>query len=96
MRWVAGCLGSGSICFWQVFAGAALALAAVGIYGLIAHSVTLRTQEIGIRMSMGAQPGNILRLVVGEGAGMAALGLVIGMAVSLVVTRLISGLLFWH
>ena len=77
-----------------VFAGAALLLAAVGIYGLVAHSVTRRTQEIGIRMALGAQPGNILGLILGEGARLAAIGLLIGVALSLAVTRLISSLLF--
>jgi putative ABC transport system permease protein len=77
-----------------VFAGAALALAAVGIYGLVAHSVTRRTQEIGIRMALGAQRSDVLRLVVGEGARMAALGVVIGVAASLAITRLMSSLLF--
>ena len=77
-----------------LFAVAALALAAVGIYGVVAFSVTRRTQEIGIRMSLGAQRGNILRLVVGEGARMAAFGLVIGIGASLAITRLMSSLLF--
>ena len=77
-----------------VFAGAALALAAVGIYGLMTHSVTLRTQEIGIRMSLGAQRRSILRLVVGQGARMAVFGVVIGMVASLVITRLMSSFLF--
>jgi putative ABC transport system permease protein len=77
-----------------VFAAAALALAAVGIYGVVAFSVTRRTQEIGIRMALGARPGNVLRLVLGEGARMALLGVVIGIAASLAITRLISSLLF--
>ena len=77
-----------------LFAGVALGLAAVGIYGLVAHSVTRRTQEIGIRMSLGAQRGTILRMVLGEGARMAAFGVVIGVAVSLAITRLMSSLLF--
>jgi ABC-type antimicrobial peptide transport system permease subunit len=77
-----------------LFAAAALALAAVGIYGVVAFSTTRRTQEIGIRMSLGAQGGNILRLVLGEGARMAVLGVVIGIAASLALTRLISTLLF--
>jgi putative ABC transport system permease protein len=77
-----------------LFAVAALALAAIGIYGVVAVSVTRRTQEIGIRMSLGAQRGNILRLVVGEGARMAILGVVIGIAASFVITRLLSSLLF--
>ena len=77
-----------------LFASAALALAAVGIYGVVAFSVTRRTQEIGIRMSLGAQRGNVLRMVLGEGARMAALGVVIGIAASLAITRLMSSLLF--
>lgn len=77
-----------------VFAGAALALAAVGIYGLIAHSVTRRTQEIGIRVALGAERGDVLRLIVGEGARLAVIGLVIGTAISLAVTRVISSQLF--
>jgi predicted permease len=77
-----------------LFAVVALALAAVGLYGVVAFSVTRRTQEIGIRISLGAQSGNILRLVLGEGARMAAFGLVIGIGASLAITRLMSSLLF--
>ncbi|HEV2223251.1 MAG TPA: ABC transporter permease [Candidatus Acidoferrales bacterium] len=77
-----------------VFAGAALLLAAVGIYGLVANSVTRRTQEIGIRMALGAQGSDVLRLIVGESARLALIGLVIGIAVSLAATQLISSLLF--
>jgi ABC-type antimicrobial peptide transport system permease subunit len=77
-----------------VFAAAALGLAAVGIYGLIAHSVVLRTQEIGIRMSLGAERSDILRLILREGAHLAITGVLIGVAVSLAVTRLMSSLLF--
>lgn len=77
-----------------LFAVAALALAAVGIYGVVAFSVTRRTQEIGVRMSLGAQRGSILRLVMGEGARMAAFGVVIGVAASLAITGLMSSLLF--
>jgi len=77
-----------------VFAGAALLLAAVGIYGLVAQSVTRRTQEIGIRLALGAQRSDVLRLVLGEGARLAAIGLLIGAALSFAATRLISSLLF--
>jgi putative ABC transport system permease protein len=77
-----------------VFAGAALALAAVGIYGLMAHSVTLRTQEIGIRICLGARRGAVLFLILGEGARMAAFGAIIGITLSLAIMRLMSSLLF--
>lgn len=77
-----------------LFAAAALALAAVGIYGIVAFSVTRRTQEIGIRIALGAQPRNVLRMVVGEGARLAIIGVAIGIAVSFAVTQLMSTLLF--
>ncbi|MGI9072114.1 MAG: ADOP family duplicated permease [Bryobacteraceae bacterium] len=77
-----------------LFAGAALALAAVGVYGVVAFSVTRRTQEIGVRMSLGAQRGDVLRLILGEAARLAVLGVAIGIAASLVITRLLSSLLF--
>ncbi len=78
----------------SVFAGAALGLAAVGIYGLVALSVARRTQEIGIRMALGAQDSDVLRLIVGEGAKLAAIGVFIGLAASFAATRFISSLLF--
>jgi putative ABC transport system permease protein len=65
-----------------LFAGLALILAAVGIYGIIAHAVAQRTHEIGIRMALGAESGSVLRLVVGEGMKLAVLGLVIGLAMA--------------
>jgi putative ABC transport system permease protein len=77
-----------------LFAAAALGLAAIGIYGVVAYSVTRRTQEIGIRMSLGAQRGDVLSLILGEGARMAGLGVIIGIAASLGITRLMSSLLF--
>jgi putative ABC transport system permease protein len=76
------------------FAAAALMLVSVGLYGVIAFFVTRRTQEIGIRMAIGAQRGTILRLVVGEGLRLAICGVVIGVMASLMITRLISSLLF--
>ena len=77
-----------------LFAAAALALAAVGIYGLVMHYVTLRTQEIGIRMSLGAERSDVLRLVLVEGARLAAAGVLIGIVTSLAITRLMTSLLF--
>jgi ABC-type antimicrobial peptide transport system permease subunit len=77
-----------------LFATAALVLAPVGLYGVIAFFVTRRTQEIGIRMAIGAQRSDVLRLVLGEGARMAGLGIVIGIVASLAITRLVSSLLF--
>jgi putative ABC transport system permease protein len=77
-----------------LFAAAALALAAVGVYGVVAFSVTRRTQEIGVRMALGAQRRDVLRLVVGEGARLAVLGVGIGITASFAITRLLSSLLF--
>jgi predicted permease len=77
-----------------LFAAAALTLAAVGIYGIVAFSVTRRTQEIGVRMALAAQRSDVLHLVVGEGAQLAVLGVGIGIATSFVITRFLSGLLF--
>jgi predicted permease len=76
------------------FAAAALTLAAVGIYGVVAFSAARRTQEIGIRMAVGAQRGDVLRLILGEGAKLALTGLAVGVAASLAITRLLSSLLF--
>ncbi len=77
-----------------VFAAAALTLAAVGLYGLLSYAVTRRTQEIGVRVALGAQRSDVLRLIVGEGARLALMGVAIGIAASLAVTRLMSSLLF--
>jgi len=76
------------------FALAALVLAAVGIYGVIAFSVARRTQEVGIRMALGAEQGDVVRLIVGEGARLAAAGVAIGIVASLGITRLLRTLLF--
>jgi putative ABC transport system permease protein len=72
----------------------ALALAAIGIFGVMAYAVTQRTREIGIRMALGAQAGGIFKLVVGQGLKLTALGMGIGLACSLAGTRLMSGLLY--
>jgi putative ABC transport system permease protein len=76
-----------------IFAGVALVLAAVGIYGVMAFAVTQRTQEIGIRMALGARTVDVLKLVVNNGMKLALLGIVIGLAGSWVLTRFIEKLL---
>jgi|HubBroStandDraft_4_1064222.scaffolds.fasta_scaffold02012_6 putative ABC transport system permease protein len=77
-----------------MFAGLALMLAAVGIYGVIAFSVAQRTHEIGVRMALGAQAGQLLWLVIGEGMSLALVGIVIGVAGALGVMRFIRSFLF--
>jgi putative ABC transport system permease protein len=77
-----------------VFAGVALLLASIGIYGVMAYTFSQRTNEIGIRMAMGAQRGDILKIAVGEGALIVAFGLAAGLAGSLVLTRFLQTMLF--
>jgi putative ABC transport system permease protein len=77
-----------------VFAFIALVLAAVGIYSVIAYSVAQRTQEIGVRLALGAQTGSILKLVVGQGMKLVASGIALGLTASFLLTRLMSHMLF--
>lgn len=77
-----------------IFAAMALALASVGIYGVIAYTVSQRTQEFGIRIALGANGRDVLRLVLGHGVRLMLLGIGLGVAVSLAVTRLLSTLLY--
>ena len=77
-----------------VFAAVALVLAAIGVYGVLAYATAQRTQEIGIRMALGADRGAILRMVFASGARIAAVGLGIGIAGALALTQVLSGLLF--
>ncbi len=77
-----------------VFAGIALILTATGLYGVIAYSVTQRTQELGIRLALGAQPGDILKLVVGQGLLLATVGIVLGLGLAFAFTQVLANLLF--
>jgi putative ABC transport system permease protein len=76
------------------FAFLALALAATGVYGVVSYSVTSRTREIGIRMSMGARPLEILFMILREGVRLVAIGIILGVAASLGVSRVLSSLLY--
>jgi len=77
-----------------LFAGLALTLAAVGIYGIVAYSVTERTHEIGVRVALGAQRRDVMAMVVGQGMTMTIVGAAIGVAASAALARLMSSLLF--
>ena len=77
-----------------IFASVALVLAAIGIYGLMAYSVQQRTQEIGVRMALGANPYQVLRMVVLQGMRLNFIGVILGVAASLGLTRLMESMLF--
>ena len=77
-----------------VFAAMALVMAVIGLYGVISYSVTQRTQEVGIRMALGAQPGEVLRLVIGQGMQLAGIGVALGLAISVVFSVVLKNQLF--
>ena len=76
------------------FAGVALTLAAIGVYGVLSFMVSQRTREIGVRMALGARRGRVLRLIMGQGARLTAAGLVLGVLVGVGASRLLASLLF--
>jgi putative ABC transport system permease protein len=77
-----------------IFALLAMALSMAGIYGVMAYSVAERTREIGIRMALGAKPGEVLQMVLGRGMRLVGAGLGLGLGAALVVTRLLTRMLF--
>jgi putative ABC transport system permease protein len=77
-----------------IFAGTALLLSIIGLYGLVAYSVSQRVQEIGIRMTLGASPGDVLRMVVGQGLKLVLLGVVLGLAAALALSRLLAQFMY--
>jgi putative ABC transport system permease protein len=77
-----------------LFAAVALGLAAIGLYGVLAYSVSQRTHEMGIRLALGAQEGDLLKLVVRQGMKLALIGMAVGLAASVALTRVMSSLLF--
>lgn len=89
-------IGTTRLTLWLlgVFAAIALALAGVGIYGVLSHAVRLRTREIGTRLAIGARPRDILQLVLRWGATLAAVGIVIGGVVGIVAARSLESMLY--
>jgi putative ABC transport system permease protein len=77
-----------------VFAALALALASIGVYGVMSYVVSQRTREIGIRIAMGARPRDVVKLVIGQGAKLVAAGLGAGLIVAFIASRIINNLLY--
>ena len=83
-----------ALALFAIFSAVGLLLAAVGLYGMVSHAVAQRTREIGIRLALGAQARDIVRLVAGQGLGTVGLGLLAGVAGALLLTRFLGALLF--
>ncbi len=78
----------------SIFGGLALVLASVGIYGVISFAVSQRTREIGVRMALGARPADVLQMILTEGLKLVAVGVVLGTAAALLLTRLLEGMVY--
>src|SRR6185437_10172842 len=83
-----------SMLLLAVFAVVALVLASIGIYGMMSYAVAQRTREIGLRITLGAQTGNVLTLVIGHGMRLAVAGVALGLVASFALTRTMKNLLF--
>jgi putative ABC transport system permease protein len=83
-----------SLTLYGVFAVAGLLIAAAGLYGTLSYTVTQRTQEIGLRLALGAQSADVLRLVIGQGMRLTLLGLTLGVMAAIAVTRLLKSMLY--
>jgi ABC-type antimicrobial peptide transport system permease subunit len=79
---------------FSIFGGIALLLASIGVYGVLSYAVAQRTQELGVRIALGASRGDVLRLVLGQAARLAGTGIVVGVAGAALVTRVIETLLY--
>jgi putative ABC transport system permease protein len=83
-----------TLCSWLVFAGVALFFAVIGVYGLLAYTVVQRAPELGIRLALGGQPNDILRLILRDGARLVLAGIAIGVPVAIGVGSTLGSLLF--